>query len=104
MLYRPATGRLPRVVPSPGRPGKRSVEPERKRPDMLGIGVQVLAFVLVSVLWLVGEAEFRTKVILTGLYLASWLLIFAGGLLLVAAQGLLAVILWYASFGLNPRR
>ena len=70
---------------------------------MLPIVVQALAFVLLVVMWLFGDAEFRTKVILTGLYAASWLLIFVEGLLALLAQGILALIFWYVSFGPSRR-
>jgi hypothetical protein len=65
--------------------------------------VQVLAFVLLGALWLVGDAEFRTKAVLTLIYLASWLLGFVDGLLMIVAQGILALIFWYTAFGPTRR-
>ena len=79
------------------------MNPKGKAPVMLLIVVQALAFVLLIVLWIVGDTEFRTKVILTGLYGASWLLVFVEGLLMLLAQGVLALIFWYAAFGPSRR-
>ncbi len=42
----------------------------------MGIAVMVLAFVLMGACWFVGDLEFRTKAILTGIYLATWVFLF----------------------------
>jgi hypothetical protein len=43
--------------------------------------------------------EFRTKLILTVIYLGSWGLIFVSGALVVSAQALLCIILGFMTFG-----
>jgi hypothetical protein len=69
----------------------------------MGLVVIVLAFVLLVVCWWMGDLEFRTKLILTGIYAASWLLIFVNGWLHLGAQALVAFILWWATFGPTVR-
>jgi hypothetical protein len=71
---------------------------------MIGLVVFVLTLVLLVCCWLVGEHEFRTKVILTLVYLATWGLIFVDGWFIISAQALLSVVLWYSTFGLPGRR
>lgn len=69
----------------------------------MGLFVIILAFVLLIACWWVGDLEFRTKLILTGIYAASWSLIFVNGWLHIAAQALVALILWWATFGPTGR-
>jgi hypothetical protein len=71
---------------------------------MISLFVFVLTFVLVVCCWTTGDQEFRTKVILTFVYLASWGLIFVGPWFIIAAQALLSVTLWYSTFGPTGRR
>jgi len=70
--------------------------------------IYILAVVLLVCCWLVGDIEFRTKLILTLLYLGSWGLILVSGALVVSAQALLCIILGFMTFGAEflggPRR
>ena len=61
--------------------------------------VGVLGLVLLICCWIVGDLEFRTKLILTVLYLGSWALIFVNVGLLISAQALLCIVLGFATFG-----
>ena len=64
----------------------------------------LLAVVFLLALWVAVRAEFwRTKVTLTGLYLASWLLLFEDFVLVMAAQALLAVLFFVTLFRLGGR-
>jgi hypothetical protein len=65
----------------------------------VGLVVLILAFVLLIACWWAGDLEFRTKLILTGIYAASWLLVFVNGWFHLAAQAIVALILWWATFG-----
>ncbi len=69
----------------------------------MGFVVMVLAFVLLGACWFVGDLEFRTKVILTAFYLATWVFVFIDGWALMGAQALMAFILWWATFGPRGR-
>jgi hypothetical protein len=63
-----------------------------------------LALALLVACWVVGDLEFRTKVILTVVYVLTWGLAFVEPLLLGVAQGTLAAVLWWATFGPRGRR
>jgi hypothetical protein len=71
---------------------------------MIALFVWVLTLVLLVFCWAVGDQEFRTKVIFTLVYLATWGLVFANPWFLISAQALLSVILWYSTFGPVGRR
>jgi hypothetical protein len=66
---------------------------------MIALFVYVLALVLLACCWFMGDAEFRTKVILTVIYLASWALVFVWPYAVVAAQAILSIVLGYLTFG-----
>jgi hypothetical protein len=70
---------------------------------MIGLVVEGLALVLLIACWLMGEWEFQTKIVFTLVYLGTWGLLFIDGWLHLGAQALLAVILWYGTFGLSRR-
>jgi hypothetical protein len=63
--------------------------------------VIVLTFILVVCCWWIGDLMFRTKVILTLLYLASFALILAKdfAFLFIASQCVLAAVFGLATFG-----
>ena len=61
--------------------------------------IMVLALVLLACAWAIGDMEFRTKVLLTLPYGASWALLFVGGFAVIAAQALLSIVLGYMTFG-----
>ncbi len=69
----------------------------------MGIGISIVTLVLLGFCWLTGDQEFRTKLILTAVYLASWLLVLIEPLLCFVAQGVLSTILWYSTFGIRGR-
>jgi len=69
----------------------------------MGLIVIILAFVLLAACWWMGDLEFRTKIILTAIYAASWLLIFVNPWLHIAAQALTALVLWWMTFGPTGR-
>ncbi len=61
--------------------------------------VYILAVVLLVCCWVIGDLEFRTKLIVTGVYLATWLLVFLNPYLLVAAQALYCAVVGLMTFG-----
>jgi hypothetical protein len=63
----------------------------------------ILTLILVTCLWVVGDVQFRTKVILTLLYLASFALLFAKGqtYFFFVGQCVLAAVIGVASFGID---
>jgi hypothetical protein len=68
----------------------------------MGLFVSVLALVLVIFMWLVGDQELRTKVILTLVYVGLWVLFFldpTGGWLVLAGEAIFCVVVWYGTFG-----
>jgi hypothetical protein len=71
---------------------------------MIGLVIHVAALVLLVACWLVGDLEFRTKVVLTVVYLVTWAFVFVSAWVTVGAQAFLIVILWYATFGPAGRR
>jgi hypothetical protein len=69
--------------------------------------VGVLALVLLVCMWFVGDQEFRTKLILTIIYLALWGLIFAGesgGWFMLAGMSLWCIVVGYSTFGKHFRK
>jgi hypothetical protein len=66
---------------------------------MYGLIVGVLALVLLVLCWLMADCEFRTKVILTIVYIAMWPLIFISDWLLLFAQLIFASVVWWVTFG-----
>jgi hypothetical protein len=68
----------------------------------MGIFVAVLGLVLLLATWFVGDQEFRTKVILTLIYLGLWVFLFldpTGGWLMFAGQALFCLVLGSWTFG-----
>jgi hypothetical protein len=61
--------------------------------------VYVLALVLLVCCWVIGDLEFRTKLIVTGVYLATWLLGFLSPYALVASQALFGAVVGLMTFG-----
>lgn len=66
---------------------------------MIFLFIYVLTLVLLVCCWAIGDLEFRTKLILTVIYLGSWGLIFISGALVVSAQALLCIVLGFMTFG-----
>ncbi len=61
----------------------------------------VLAFVLLVCVWIFGDAELSTKVLLTMLYLASWALLLWSPGVMFATHSLLSIILGAMAFGVD---
>ncbi|HEV3143141.1 MAG TPA: hypothetical protein VGZ47_04575 [Gemmataceae bacterium] len=61
--------------------------------------VYVLAFVLLVCCWIWGDLEFRPKLIVTAVYLGSWLLLFISPYAVIAVQALFCVVVGYMTFG-----
>jgi hypothetical protein len=63
--------------------------------------VLILCLVLVGCMWIVGDMEFRTKAILTLLYLASFGLMFVPerSYLFLVSQCILAAVIGFKTFG-----
>ena len=71
--------------------------------------VSVLTFILVVCCWWIGDLAFRTKLVLTVLYVGSFAFLWATeySYLFMVSQCALAAILGFATFGtefLNQRR
>jgi hypothetical protein len=68
---------------------------------MLFLFVYVLTLVLLGFFWYMGDALFRTKVIVTLLYLASWAILLWNQYAVVVVQILLTIILGWLTFGVE---
>lgn len=72
---------------------------------MIGLFIHAAALVLLVCLWIVGDVEVRTKLVFTGIYAASWALLFVNVWALLGVQALLALVLWTMTFaGSRGRR
>lgn len=69
----------------------------------MGIGIGILTLVLLVLCWLMGDTEFSTKVIFTVVFLlvVGWSLL--EPLTGMVAEGCLASILWWLTFGSRGR-
>jgi hypothetical protein len=65
---------------------------------MLGLVIHVTALVLLVCLWLVGDVEGRTKLVFTGLYVLTWVLLFVNVWALLGAQALFALVVGTMTF------
>lgn len=61
--------------------------------------VVILAVVLLACCWIIGDLEFRTKLIVTVIYLATWGLGFVSPYLLMASQALFCAVVGMMTFG-----
>ena len=66
---------------------------------MIFLFVDALALVLVVMMWLVSDAELRTKVTLTVLWVGVWGLVFWNPFIARAVEALLALALYLVTFG-----
>jgi hypothetical protein len=69
--------------------------------------VGFLGIILLVCMWWMGDQEFRTKVILTVVYLGLWVLIFVdpmSGYLAFAGMCLWCIVVGYWTFGKSFRR
>ena len=69
--------------------------------DVAHIGVLALALALLLCNWWIGEQETKTKVIVTGVYLLTWALVFVGFWAVTGAQAILAIVLGMMTFGID---
>lgn len=69
----------------------------------MSLFVLVLGLVLIVCLWIVGDVEFRLKVILTALYLGSFGLLFATAypFAFMVSQCILVAVIAVATFGVE---
>ena len=70
---------------------------------MYGLIAGALALVLLVLCWLTADCEFRTKVILTVVYVAMWPLAFISDWLLLLAQLAFASVAWWITYGGSRR-
>ena len=70
---------------------------------MFNLVLLVLDLVLLGCFWLMSEAEFRTKIIFTVLFLLIVGWIFLEPWTGLVAEGILATILWWLTFGPKGR-
>jgi hypothetical protein len=70
---------------------------------MYSLIVHVVAFVLLGACWFVGDLELRTKVIMTLVYVGTWLLVFLSPWAVMGAQILFSFVLWWMTFGPTGR-
>ena len=61
--------------------------------------VFALTFTLLACCWAISDATLRTKLVMTFLYGASWLLLLVNASFVIAAQCLLAIVLGGLTFG-----
>jgi hypothetical protein len=61
--------------------------------------VFALTFILLACCWAISDATLRTKLVMTFLYGASWLLLLANAAFVIVAQCLLAIVLGGLTFG-----
>jgi hypothetical protein len=65
---------------------------------LLGLA-PLICFVLLVCCWLLGPIQTWTKIVLTLIYCASWLLVLSSWGYLMAGQAVVAIILGFATFG-----
>jgi hypothetical protein len=58
---------------------------------VIGLLIHALAFILLIAYWIVGDQEIKAKLIVTGVYVVTWLLIFISPELMLGAQALFAL-------------
>ena len=63
--------------------------------------IVVLTFILIVCCWWIGDLEFRTKLILTALYVGSFALVLANDyfFVFILSQCIFAAVLGFATFG-----
>ena len=66
---------------------------------MIGLSVMIFASVVLTAHWFVGDSEFRTKVIVTLVWIASWGLLFVNGWAMIAVQALFGLVVGCMTFG-----
>ena len=63
-----------------------------------GLFVVTVTLVLLTACWLVGDLEFRTKVIFTVLYLLTWVVYAFNGWACVGLQTILSLVIFFKTF------
>jgi hypothetical protein len=64
-----------------------------------GLFVVSVTLVLLTACWLVGDLEFRTKVIFTVAYLLTWVVYAFNGWACVGMQTILSLVIFLKTFG-----
>jgi len=59
----------------------------------------LLAFVMLVLCWVRGEMSVGAKLIFTGIYLLTWLVVFLEPLIVVVLQGVFALGMYFLLFG-----
>ena len=70
---------------------------------MIGLIIQAVAFVMLVCFWLISEFEGRGKLIVTGIYLLTWSLVFVDAWALIGAQTLFAFVIGTMTFATGRR-
>jgi hypothetical protein len=70
---------------------------------MLWIAIDVFTLVSLVFCWMMGDLEFRTKVVFTVIFLLTIGWVFLEPLTGMIAQGCLGAILWWLTFGPRGR-
>ena len=65
----------------------------------MGLFIVSATLVLLTACWLVGDLEFRTKVIFTAVYLATWVVYIFNGWACVGLQTILSLVIYLKTFG-----
>ena len=65
----------------------------------MGLFVFVLALVVLACCWYVGDMEVRSKLIITVVYLLTWVLTVINGWFVIGAQALFALVVGTMTFG-----
>lgn len=66
---------------------------------MIGLVINLIVLLMLVSFWLMGEAQINTKLIFTGVYLATWLLIFVDVWAHLGAQALFGLVVGAMTFG-----
>jgi hypothetical protein len=69
--------------------------------DMIHFGALACAIVLLGCNWIVGDQKTITKILLTAVYLLSWLLLYVGFWAVSAAQAIFAIVVGTMTFGID---
>jgi hypothetical protein len=65
----------------------------------MGLFVLIFSVVVLGAHWYVGDSEFRTKLIVTLVWLATWLLLFADFWFAIGAQAMFTLVVGAMTFG-----
>ena len=70
--------------------------------DFISVGALAWAFVMLVFNWIIGEQETSTKIIITFVYVLTWMLLFIGGFWAVSlVQVVFAIVVGIMTFGID---